>query len=160
MNNFVTKVRQVQDVNTGEIFTIEESTRTAYGRKHFWKLYLSDFLPLLGLVMDSQQLNVLLYVLENTKQSDNLFIGTFKKISEETKISLSTVYRIMKKLQNTEYKGAPMIKMVQSGVYMISPDLLVKGNDKKKKSLMITWEMLSDKTIEDFLPTENKEIVI
>ena len=47
--------------------------------KNFWKLYLGDFLPVLGIV-ESKQVDILIYILENTQPSTNMFVGTYKTI--------------------------------------------------------------------------------
>lgn len=38
-----------------------------------------DFLHILGLA-DSKQIDVLIYILENTEQANNTFVGTYKKL--------------------------------------------------------------------------------
>ena len=54
-----------------------------------------DFLAVLG-IMDSKQLDIFIYIVENTNQSTNLFIGTYRKIAGDLSCSLDTVSRIMK----------------------------------------------------------------
>lgn len=157
MQTFVTKTRQLIDRNTGEYFDLDEIFKIAYNTKQFWKLYLSDFLPLLGIIVDNKQIDVLIYVLENTNPSNNIFIGSFRNIAQKAEISLSTVYRIMTRLQTTIYKKEPMLKKLQNGVYMVSPNLLMKGNDIKRKSLLVTWQQLGKKTIEDYITEEEEK---
>jgi uncharacterized protein YerC len=139
---YVIKLKEFRDLHTGEVIQLEEIHKQC-SSKPFWKVYLADFLPLLGLVMESQQLNVVIYILEKLKPSENIFIGTYRNISKETGISLSTVTRIIKKLQNTKINNEPMIKKINHSVWMVSPHLLVQGGDKKKQSIMLTWEQVS-----------------
>ena len=73
------------DQDTGEVIEVDQITKRALGQKQFWKLYLVDFLQVLG-VLDSQQVNVLIYVLENTNASTNTYIGTYRKTAENTGI--------------------------------------------------------------------------
>ena len=53
-----------------------------YGTKNFWKCYLMDFLTVLGII-DSKQLDVFIYIVENTSQGNNMFIGTYSKIAKD-----------------------------------------------------------------------------
>lgn len=122
--------RRFTDIDTGEYVEVDQITKRQYGSKHFWKCYLMDFMSILGIV-ESKQLDVLIYILEHTKQSDNTFIGTYDKISKDTNVSRPTISTIMKKLQNTNF-----IKKVQNGVWMVNPCIMMKGNDHKKHMLV------------------------
>ncbi len=72
------------DTETGEKIYAEQITKRAYGQKQFWKIYLIDFLHILGLA-DSKQIDVLIYILQNTEQANNTFVGTYKKLLEKLK---------------------------------------------------------------------------
>ncbi|SCC60780.1 MULTISPECIES: replication/maintenance protein RepL, partial [Priestia] len=67
------------DTETGEKINVEQITKRAYGQKQFWKIYLMDFLQVLG-VLDSKQVDVFVYILENTEQANNTFIGSQRDI--------------------------------------------------------------------------------
>ncbi len=129
-----TQKKKLQDLETGEVIEINQITKRIYGSKNFWKCYLMDFMAILGII-DSKQLDVLIYILEHTKQSDNLFIGTQEKICKDTNISRPTVSRLMKKLQETNF-----ITKVQNGVWMINPKIMVRGNDRKQHMLINYYE--------------------
>ena len=122
--------RRLVDVETGEQIDVNQITKIAYGQKNFWKFYLMDFLSVLG-IFESRQLDVLVYVLENTNQSNNLFIGTYRKIEKDTGISYKTIANIMKKLVDNN-----LMKKVQNGVYLINPEIMVKGSEHKKQMLI------------------------
>ena len=81
----------------------------------------------------------MIYILQNVKPSNNLFIGTYKKIQKYTGISQPTIAKILTKLQDTGY-----IKKVQNGVWMISPEIMMKGKDGKRKNLMIEYHCEED----------------
>jgi hypothetical protein len=115
---------------TGEIIEFEQITKVVHGRQNFWKVYLMDFLSVLGIV-DSRQLDVLIYIAENTRQGDNMFIGTYDKICADIGVSRRTVARIMIKLQDNNF-----IKRVQNGVWLINPSILMKGKENKKQILL------------------------
>lgn len=128
------KKRNLIDQDTGELVTVDQITKRIYGTKNFWKCYLMDFLTVLGII-DSKQLDIFVYICENTSESNNLFIGTYKKIAADVGASSRTIATIMKKLQEVNF-----IKKVQSGVWFVNPDILMKGNDHKRQILLNYYE--------------------
>lgn len=128
------KKRNLIDQDTGELVTVDQITKRIYGTKNFWKCYLMDFLTVLGII-DSKQLDIFVYICENTSESNNLFIGTYKKIAADVGASSRTIATIMKKLQEVNF-----IKKVQSGVWFVNPNILMKGNDHKRQILLNYYE--------------------
>lgn len=124
------KKRELLDTETGEVIHVDQITKRTYGTKNFWKCYLMDFLTVLGII-DNKQLDVFIYIAENTNQSNNLFIGTYTKIAEDVGVSRPTIAKIMKKLQLNNF-----IKKVQNGVWLVNPNILMKGNDNKRQILL------------------------
>lgn len=129
-----TQKRELVDVSTGEQIIVDQITKRVYGTKNFWKMYLMDFLMVLGII-DSKQVDVFIYVVENTNQSNNIFLGTYRKISEDCKVSEPTIAKIMKKLQENNF-----IKKVQNGAWLVNPNILMKGNDQKRQILLSYYE--------------------
>jgi len=128
------KKRTLIDQDTGEVVHVDQITKRVYGTKQFWKVYLMDFLSILGII-DSKQLDVFIYIAENTNQNSNLFIGTYRSISEDVGVGISTVTRIMKKLQENKF-----IMKKQNGVYLVNPNIMMKGNDHKRQMLLSYYE--------------------
>ncbi|WP_144597657.1 MULTISPECIES: replication/maintenance protein RepL [Bacillus] len=128
------KRRELIDTETGEVIHVDQVTKRVYGTRNFWKMYLMDFLTVLGII-DNKQLDVFIYIAENTDQSNNLFIGTYRSISEDVGVGVSTVTRIMKKLQENNF-----IKKKQNGVYIVNPNIMMKGNDTKRQILLSYYE--------------------
>ena len=93
-----------------------------------------DFLTVLGII-DSKQLDVFIYIVENTNSSTNMFIGTYTKIAQDVGVSRPTIATIMKKLQENNF-----IKKVQSGLWLVNPNILMKGNDTKRQILLSYYE--------------------
>lgn len=122
--------KRLQDLDTGEVIEVDQITKRALNQRQFWKIYLMDFLQVLG-VVDSKQLDILIYILEHTEPANNTFIGTYSKIQENAKVSRPTVTTIMKKLQEHGF-----IKRVQNGVYQVNPNIMLKGNEHKKSLLL------------------------
>lgn len=133
--------KRLQDLDTGELIEVDQITKRAYGTKHFWKVYLMDFLQILG-ILDSKQVDVLIYILENTEQANNTFIGSQRDIAKQCEVSLDTVSRIMRKLQEKEF-----IKQIKRSVYQINPNIMMKGNDNKKQMLLSYYR--EDEPIEE-----------
>lgn len=122
--------KRLVDQDTGEVIEVDQITKRAYGQKQFWKVYLMDFLQILG-VLDSKQVDVLIYILENTEPANNTFIGSQRDISSRCNVSLDTVSRIMRKLQENGF-----IKQIKRSVYQVSPNIMMKGSEHKKSLLL------------------------
>lgn len=125
-----TKRKELIDKETGEVIEVNQITKKVYGQKNFWKLYLSDFLPVLGIV-ESKQVDILIYILENTHPSTNMFIGTYKTIRKNTKASETTIAKVIKKLQEQKF-----LKKIQNGLWQVSPNIMMKGNENKRQLLL------------------------
>jgi hypothetical protein len=128
------KKRELVDTQTGEVIWVDQITKRTYGTKNFWKCYLMDFLTVLGII-DSKQLDVFVYIVENTNSSNNTFIGTYKHIAKNVGVSEPTIAKIMKKLQENNF-----VKKVQNGVWLVNPNILMKGNDTKRQILLSYYE--------------------
>lgn len=116
---------------TGEVQDVQAIYKIG-GGQNFWKLYLFDFLSVLG-VLDNKQVDVICYILEHTDPSSNTFIGTYKTIAQNVGCSEPTIAKVMNKL-----KSANFLKLVVKGggVYAINPIFLVKGNENKRNLLI------------------------
>ena len=144
-----TKKRELVDVETGEQIFVDQITKRVYGSKAFWKMYLMDFLMVLGII-DSKQVDIFIYIVENTNQSNNMFIGTYDKISADVGVCRQTIAKIMKKLQDNNF-----IKRVQNGAWLVNPNILMKGNDTKRQILLSYYE--SDKPIDEITVSRTKK---
>ena len=144
--------RTLVDVESGEYIFVDQITKRTYGSKSFWKCYLMDFLSILG-VFDSRQVDVFIYIVENTNPANNVFIGTYRKIAQDLGCSLDTVSKIMRKLQANNF-----VKKAQNGVWLVNPNILMKGNDTKRQILLTYYQ--SDEPINEitFSRTKKREI--
>lgn len=147
-----TRQKELIDVETGVSIWVDQITKRAYGSKNFWKIYLMDFLTVLGII-DSKQLDVFIYIVENTNQSTNQFIGTYDKIAKDANVSRPTIAKLMKKLQDNKF-----IKKVQNGVWLVNPNILMRGSDKKRQILLSYYQ--ADEPINEvtFQRIKQKEI--
>lgn len=126
--------RELIDKETGELILVDQITKRVYGTKNFWKVYLMDFLMVLGII-DSRQLDVFIYIVEHTEPSNNIFIGTYDAIGKDTGASRQTIAKIMKKLQSNNF-----IRKKQNGVWYVNPNILMKGNDTKRQILLSYYD--------------------
>lgn len=122
--------KRLQDLDTGELIEVDQITKRALGQKQFWKIYLMDFLQVLG-GFEYKQLDVLIYILEHTEAANNTFIGTYRSLEKSVGVSYDTVRRTITLLQ-----GKGFLKKVANGVYQVSPTIMMKGNEHKKSLLL------------------------
>lgn len=142
------KKRELLDIQTGEQIFVDQITKRVYGSKNFWKCYLMDFLTILGII-DSKQLDIFIFILENTNQSSNTFLGTYKHIAKNVRVSEPTIAKTMKKLQENNF-----IKKIQNGAWLVNPNILMKGNDTKRQILLSYYK--SDEPINEISISRTK----
>lgn len=120
--------------STGEVIMCDNIIKRSYGSKQFWKCYLMDFLCVLGII-DSRQVDIFIYIVENTQPQTNMFIGTYRQIAKEIGVSMGTIAAILKKLQKNNF-----IKRKQNGVWYVNPNILMKGGERKRQILLSYYE--------------------
>lgn len=140
-----TKKRVLADVETGEKIVVDQITKRVYGTRSFWKCYLMDFLTVLGII-DSKQLDVFIFICENTNQSNNMFVGTYRDIAEACKVSQPTIAKIIKKLVANNF-----IRRKQNGVWYVNPNILMRGNDNKRQILLSYYNTAAEGEQEESL---------
>jgi predicted transcriptional regulator len=124
------------DQKTGElkdmqVISIED--RDANFHK-LWLYHLAEALDMIG----NQKTKVMYHIMENLN-SENLYIGTQRKIAERLDLSMNTVIITIKKLHE-----AGLIKTVQNGVYQVNPEVLFKGGKDKRLSVLIEYSRIDD----------------
>ena len=126
--------RELIDRETGEVIMVDQITKRVYGSRQFWKVYLMDFLTILGII-DNKQLDVFIHIVSHTNPSTNTFIGTYKEIAESCNVSEPTIAKIMRKLQENKFIAKRL-----KGVWYVNPNVLMKGNDTKRQILLSYYE--------------------
>jgi hypothetical protein len=134
--------KRLVDQDTGEVIEVDQITKRALGQKQFWKIYLMDFLQVLG-GFEYKQLDVLVFILEHTEAANNTFIGTYRSLEKNVGVSYDTVRRTIKVLQEKKF-----LKRVSNGVYQVSPTIMMKGSEHKK-SLLLNYYDDSGKEAQD-----------
>lgn len=130
--------RELIDTQTGEVIRVEQVTRVGPGSKQFWKVYLPELLKVIE-GFEGKQLAVLAHVLGNTNQGSNLFFGTYPEVMRNVNVSRQTVATTFGKLQRRSF-----LRKVQGGVWMVNPDVIMKGNDNKRLMLLRRFAELGD----------------
>ena len=130
-----------KDYTEQELLQVDPSTDEAVSQKQkpvydgipFWKLNMKGFVNVLEKFPD-KQIRVLSYILKHTHPSTNEFGGTYREISKACGVSLDTVERVMKLLQDAQF-----LMKKRNATYFVSPDILMKGNNAKKQMLFANF---------------------
>lgn len=122
--------RKLIDQETGEVMQVEQVTKLLYGSKNFWKLYMKEFLAVLKGLSDKQY-KVLVYILEHARPSDNKFMSTYQSMMKDIGCCRQTIASTLNKLKEKNF-----MQKIQTGVWMVNPDILMKGNDRKRSVLL------------------------
>lgn len=75
------------------------------------------------------------YILEHTKPGDNRFTDTYQEIMKGAGCCRQMVASTLKKLQKANF-----MRKVQTGVWMVNPDIIVNGNDHKRNMLLLEYQ--------------------
>lgn len=119
--------------------------------QNFWKIWLSDILTVMGIISNSKQLDVVLYIMQNIKQSDNTFIGTYESVSKSTNISEKTVATAFRTLLKNDF----IRRIGYGGLYQVNPKYIIKGNESKRRMIINYFNQLSAYPNDDRKANEN-----
>ncbi len=119
---------------TGEVVETVVVEKNVEQDFNFFKVWLLDLLGVLE-VVGTKKMKVVNYILENMNTQENLFIGTHQEISKKLNISRPIVSQTFKLLIDSGL----LIKR-NNAVYMINPNILVKGSTGKRINLLIKYE--------------------
>lgn len=116
------------DEDTGEIkhgIWIPDKDESRQFVRYFCKHTKSVLVGVL-LASTDKKMNILAYLIDCMNPSDNRVAVTYKKISSDTGIPESTVNNAMNFLRSRDY-----VRIIQNGLWMINPDLCMKGYESK-----------------------------
>jgi len=123
---------------TGEVIetlVIEKNVERDF---NFFKVWLLDLLNILE-VVGTKKMKVVNYIFENINTQENLFIGTHAEISKKLNISRPVVSKTFKLLVDSGL----LIKR-NNGIYMINPDIVIKGNTGKRMNLLVKYNEIKN----------------
>lgn len=118
--------------DTGEILEVDKLYRKQV-QGNFVKAYIKGLIMMLD-VVGGGKAKVVNYLLDNLRLSDNKLIATTRDIAKQTKTSPTTVTDTLKALENGN-----VIKR-RTGVIMLNPEILIRGDDDKHRHLLIEFE--------------------
>ena len=121
------------NADTGEILETTVIEKEVDRDFNFHKIWLNDLMSVLNLI-GGKKLDILKYLLSEMRTQDNTISVTYRQIEKELNTSQKTIAETMKILQEANF-----ITKVQNGLYMVNPDVIVRGKSSKKDALMIKY---------------------
>ena len=120
------------DKDTGElskmqVISIEE--RDA----NFHKIWLGHIVQALDLI-GNKKIKIVNYLMENLN-SDNMFLKTQREVAKNLNISIQTVSRTFRALQESDFMRQP-----RNGIYQINPNIIFKGGKEKRLNILLQYQ--------------------
>lgn len=122
------------DPETGEVVPFQE-VQVEDRDFNFHKVWLEHFLNSLDGI-SSQKMRLAFWIINNLN-SENQLVMTQDKIAELSKMSIATVKRTMKALQEST---PPFLIKINSGAYQVNPDVVWKGSHKNRMGICFTYQ--------------------
>ncbi|HDD6340572.1 TPA: replication/maintenance protein RepL [Staphylococcus aureus] len=119
------------DEESGEVIEVDKLYRKQTSG-NFVKAYIVQLISMLDMI-GGKKLKIVNYILDNVHLSNNTMIATTREIAKATGTSLQTVITTLKILEEGN-----IIKR-KTGVLMLNPELLTRGDDQKQKYLLLEF---------------------
>jgi hypothetical protein len=116
---------------TGEV--IELDALHVMGGGHWEKVYIDELARMIGLTISDSSAAVLSYLIKS-KDSKNQILGTQREIAGILKVNLSTVSRVIKKLESNGF-----LKQIRSGLYLLNPRIMHFGSVGNQHAILKIW---------------------
>ena len=129
------------DPDTGEIVPFQE-VQIEDRDFNFHKVWLEHFLNSLDGI-SNQKMRLAFWIINNLN-SENQLVMTQDKIAELSKMSIATVKRTMKSLQEST---PPFLVKINSGAYQVNPDIVWKGSHKNRMGICFTYHQATQPTV-------------
>jgi hypothetical protein len=118
--------RDTGELNEMQVISIEE--RDA----NFHKIWLGHIVQSLDLI-GNKKIKVLNYLMENLN-SENMFLEGQREVAESLNISIQTVSRTFRALQESDFMRQP-----KNGIYQINPNIIFKGGKEKRLNVLLQY---------------------
>lgn len=125
-----TRIRDLTDLDTGEIVRVEETKSIVYGSEPFFKMYAPGVDTLYEFAESASE-KVLFFMIKNIKGRSGYVYKTAKDIAKETGIGRSSVFAALAKIQNMG-----IFVKCHPGVWMINPAYVSHVDDFKRAAMM------------------------
>ena len=132
-------VREFIDAETGEVVPMQMNS-VEDRDFNFHKVWLRMFVEGLEKIAN-KKMKLAFWIIDHL-DSENKLVYTFRRMAEETGLSIDTVIKTMKALQED---NPPFLKKLQSGVYVVNPSILYKGTHKSRMGVVYQFGELTDK---------------
>lgn len=120
---------------------------------NFDRIFLGQIIEAVGEIGNAK-IKLLLYLFTQ-KNNENIIVKTQRKMCEETGLSTQTVSATIKSLMTFNF----LIK-VNSGAYMINPDMIFKGSADRRMDILLTYKQTkSDPVTETKIGTDPETFV-
>ena len=106
---------------------------------NFHKIWLSDLLSIIEII-GTKKLKIIKHILNKMNTKDNTVYFTQRGLSKELGLSLQTVNNTIKILVESNF-----MRKIQTGVYQINPDIIIKGSTGKRVNLLIQYKKIDNK---------------
>ena len=145
------------DATTGEIVQMQVSK---YEERdfNFTKIWMRDFILSLEII-GNKKMDVAFWVIEHIN-SENMLVGTIRNMANELNVSTQTVQLTLNALIESG-----LLKRLQSGLYMINPNIVFKGGHQKRLNILHQYtepqpkEKSEEQTIDDKIANYEKLLV-
>lgn len=127
------------NATTGEIVSCTVIEKEINNDFNFHKIWINDLLAILNLI-GGKKLKVFEYLMSQMRTQDNTIIATYDMIKRDTRVSYQTIRDTIKILLDTNF-----MRKITNGVYMVNPDVIVKGNSGKRSGLLIKYAKIEEK---------------
>ena len=121
------------DPDTGEHYPMQLSV-VEDRDFNFHKIWLQHLVNSLDGI-SNQKLRLAFWIIEHLDK-ENQLVMTQRKIHEETGMSLQTVNRTLKALQEGE---PPFLQKINSGAYRVNPDVIWKGSHSNRMGVCFKY---------------------
>lgn len=119
------------NTNTGELETMNVTT-VEERDFNFTKVWLADLLSKLGIISNSK--TKFAYWFLDHLNRENMVTMTYRQLADKSGYSYKTVSQTMQALI-----GANFIVKVNTGCYMVNPDVMFKGAKNTRQNLLIQY---------------------
>ena len=137
------RIKEYIDPETGELVPFQENA-VENRDFNFHKIWLRMFVEELNKIAN-KKMKLAFWIIDHL-DSENKLVYTFRRMAEETGLSIDTVIKTMKELQNG---NPPFLKKLQSGVYIVNPDILYKGSHRGRMGIVYDFSSVPSKADKD-----------
>ena len=125
-------VQKFINADTGEVeeFSVNNIEERDF---NFSKVWMKNFIMTLDLV-GNQKTRLAMWIIDNLNR-DNQLICTFRRMSEQTGLSLDTVRLTMKILQEADF-----LRKIGNGVYVVNPNTYFKGTRQARLNILNQYQ--------------------